>query len=90
MIEIYGDKEPIYDEKIAPLMKEIIEVCKQNNINMVASFQLMSENETDNGEHFLCTTLLPLKKDHYPEQYSNFCKKIYRRPQVIAMTIREG
>lgn len=86
----YGDKERIYDDKISPLMGEIISLCKENDINMVASFQLRSENETDNGEHFLCNTLLPLNEDHYPEQYSNFCKDIYKRPSIIAMTIREG
>jgi hypothetical protein len=89
-MEKYGDKEIIYDENIAPLMSKIISICKENDINMVASFQLQSENETDNGEHFLCTTLLPNKKDHYPEQYSNFCNDIYRRPSFVAMTIREG
>lgn len=87
MSEQYGDKETIYDEKIAPLMQEIITVCKENRINMVASFQLKSEQETDNEEHFLCTTLLPLNKEHYPEQYSNLAKSIYRKPSYAAITI---
>jgi hypothetical protein len=33
------NKEIIYDEKIAPLMAQIIEICKQNEIPMFADFQ---------------------------------------------------
>jgi hypothetical protein len=32
-------KEIIYDEQIAPLMAQIIEICKQNEIPMFAEFQ---------------------------------------------------
>lgn len=36
------DKESVYDEKIAPLMKLIIEVCKEEEIPMVSSFYIQS------------------------------------------------
>jgi hypothetical protein len=33
------DKEKIYDEQIFPKMKEILEICKKENIPMIAEFQ---------------------------------------------------
>lgn len=85
---MYGDKEEIYDDQINPLMNQIIQICKENGINMVASFQLRSEEEDDNG-NFLCTTLLPVNEDHYPDSYRNLCRSIYEKPKVLAMTIME-
>jgi hypothetical protein len=84
----YGDKEPVYDAEIVPLMTQIIDICKANGINMVASFQL--RNETDEEGHALCTTLLPLNKDCFPDDFRNFGKALYTRPTVIAMTITTG
>ena len=45
--------EPIYDEEIAPLMAKIIKICKDNDIPLVASFQL-----TDEDDHLACSTIL--------------------------------
>lgn len=36
-------KEEAYDEKIAPLMTQLIEVCQKNQIQMHASFVLSEE-----------------------------------------------
>ena len=44
------DLEDVYDEKIAPLMDQIIAVCKEHKLPMVASFQYMGDD--------LCTTAL--------------------------------
>lgn len=43
--------ERVYDEKIAPLMDQIIAVCKEHEMPVVASFQYGAED--------LCTTFLP-------------------------------
>jgi hypothetical protein len=86
----YGDKEKVYDEKISPLMTEIIKICKSEGINMATSFQLPSEQETNDGNHFLCTTLLPLNKEHYPQQYEQLCRSIYQKPFALAITITKG
>ncbi|TWA71927.1 hypothetical protein FBZ84_101193 [Azospirillum baldaniorum] len=32
------DAEHVYDEKIAPLMKQIVRICHDNNLPMIASF----------------------------------------------------
>ncbi len=54
--------EPIYDEKIAPLMAQIIAICKERNIPFLATFQLTDqayEQEEDNGGNPLyCTSVL--------------------------------
>ncbi len=34
------EKERIYDEKIAPLMSQILEICKEHKIGVVSSFAL--------------------------------------------------
>jgi len=63
------DKEKIYDDKIAPLMKQIIEICKEEQLPMVAQFYLKKDRE-DNGEPMYCTTtIVPAKKDMDEEAY---------------------
>jgi hypothetical protein len=37
------DKEAIYDEQIAPLMTQLLEVCQREGIPMFASFQYSNE-----------------------------------------------
>ncbi len=54
--------EPIYDEKIAPLMAQIIGICTEQGIPFLATFQLTDqahENEKESGEGPLyCTSVL--------------------------------
>jgi hypothetical protein len=59
-------REDVYDARIAPLMEQIISVCKEHNIPMVFSAQLNDDRAglTDADEEgneigpFFCTTLL--------------------------------
>ena len=46
-------REEIYDEQIAPLMAQIVEICKQNDIPLVAQFQL---SEGENA--MMCSTVI--------------------------------
>lgn len=46
-------KEKVYDDKIAPLMSQIIEICKEEGMPMFADFQI--------GNKDFCTTYI------YPE-----------------------
>ena len=48
------NKEKIYDEQISPLMKEILEICKRENIPMFSEFQF-----SDDG---FCTSAIPNKE----------------------------
>lgn len=47
-------KEQIYDEQVAPLMTQIIEICRNGGISMIASFAIASETDPD----LRCTTHL--------------------------------
>jgi len=54
------NKENIYDEQICPLMTQIIDICKNNGINMIASYYLIEE--TENNDDLYCTTFIPGEK----------------------------
>lgn len=43
------DKENIYDEKIAPLMTQIIDICKKHKLPFFASFQYADNNFCTSG-----------------------------------------
>lgn len=63
------DKEDVYDEEIAPLMQSIIEICKRENLPMVAQFYLKDERE-DTGEPMYCSTvIIPAKKEMDEDAY---------------------
>lgn len=83
------DNESVYDEQIAPLMKQIIAICKEHSIPMLATFVYAPEQ--------FCTTSLPV--DHfYPEDKAGDEHKammeayqaIRRSPEVFAFTITSG
>lgn len=48
------NKEEIYDSQIAPLMAQIIAICKANKIAMLADFAIGHEKD----EGLKCTTAL--------------------------------
>ena len=49
-------KEPFYDERISPLMTQIIALCKEAKINMAAQFSLGHDEEA--ASTLFCTTVL--------------------------------
>lgn len=56
------NKEQIYDSQISPLMQQIIKICMDNGIAMMASFDIAHDGEGPNGEDcstLICSTLLP-------------------------------
>lgn len=89
------DKEQVYDEQISPLMAQIIEICKREEIPMAVQFYL-KEKHGDNGEPLYCkTVLIPEKKKILPEAHDQMAK-LYEimkygpdgKPFVMAATIR--
>lgn len=83
-------KEAIYDSQIAPLMAQIIEICKEHKIAMVASYAV--PNEHDDGLH--CTTVL-LEESHEPSQeLLNASRAIYRpqssSPLMVNVRDKDG
>jgi hypothetical protein len=82
------DKEQVYDEKISPLMTEIIKICKENDIKMVADFYLREPTESE--DEFHCTTALIM--DCESERLKDLVRVIYngyvvQKPFFVAMTI---
>ena len=61
------NKEEIYDEKISPLMGQIIAICQQHGIAMLASYSI--PNGEDEG--LCCTTHLA---DETGEVYERFAR----------------
>jgi hypothetical protein len=51
-------KEAVYDERISPLMAQIIALCKEHSINMAAQFSLGVDEA--NEQTLFCTTCLPV------------------------------
>lgn len=58
------DLESVYDEQIAPLMTQIIAVCKEHHLPMFATFLYRSDG--DDCEY--CTTNLPFDDRHMPKE----------------------
>jgi hypothetical protein len=80
-------KEALYDEQISPLMRQIITLCKEHKINMVADFSLGYDPEAD--ETLFCTTALP-KIDPDDQKGAERMMRAYqamRPPQLLAFTI---
>lgn len=53
---VRGPREIVYDEAIAPLMDQIIALCKQHGIPIVASFELDMDED---GPIWATTRILP-------------------------------
>lgn len=51
-----GPREAAYDESIAPLMEQVIALCRAHNIPVVASFELDTDDE---GPLYVTTQILP-------------------------------
>ena len=87
MKEFYN-LEKVYDEEISPLMKQIIQICKNNNIPMVASF--VFENDEDKGEGH-CTTSINNIETRISNSITEAVKIIYaRNPQSLAIAITKA
>ena len=78
------NKEQAYDEKIAPLMAQIIATCQEHNIAMVFSCDIPTEDEPD----LSCTSCTPDESGNNP---SNHLEALYalgakRRPGLLLRT----
>lgn len=73
-------KEQIYDEQISPLMTQIIAVCKEHGIPIVASFFTPGD---DNPELAVTTALLG-NGFEAPVNFSNALRAL--RPELFAGT----
>jgi len=84
------DLESVYDSEIAPLMTQIIEICKRVEMPMLATFCYNKGQNTDDPEGVsLCTTVIP-RGDWQPPQIKAAIREIRSGPQFMAFTIRRA
>ena len=84
-IEIYN-LESIYDEQISPLMQQIIAICKEHNMPMVASFAYENCEEKGLG---CCTTTLTFGGRSIKE-FAEATPVIHGKSLFAAFTIMSG
>ena len=68
------EKEAIYDEQIAPLMKQIIEICKREELWFVSQFYLKQEREdaeVENQAMYCTTTIIPARTKMHEEHHEH-------------------
>lgn len=77
-------KEEVYDGQISPLMAKIIAICKEHKIAHVCAFTLDEENG-------LCCITTNTSEDFEPEERLLEARHVlYRRPQTLTLTTRDG
>lgn len=77
-------KESIYDEKINPLMAQIIGICQEHKIPFFASFTL------DKKADVQCTSALLDKEWEPADGLIHSYNAMFHRPSFLAMTIHKG
>ena len=85
-----GPKEQAYDAHIAPLMTQIIDLCREHKINAFATFAL---DRTDEDALLKCTTALPVDEaDEEGCDLVDQLRLIARPPAatLVAFTITNG
>lgn len=83
-------KEAIYDEQVFPLMKQILDICKQHRIAMLASFDLGKDSSDDDSSRLLCTSHI-LEDDCEPfENLLAAKRELFRQPTFMALTVTKG
>lgn len=63
------NKEQAYDTKLHPLMDQVVAICREHGIAMVASFAIPTEEE----ESLRCTTHLPDGDGNFDDR----CRRAY-------------
>jgi hypothetical protein len=86
------DKEEIYDKEITPLVKQIIDICKKNDIQMAMQFYLQDAEANPDGKPLYCTTFINNLKE---EQINYLATEAMRwgragKPYVSAFTIKKS
>jgi predicted TIM-barrel fold metal-dependent hydrolase len=81
---IMYDKEVIYDKKIAPLMTQIIKICKAEGIPFNAQFYLKQEREDAEfvNQAMYCSTVIPCSGE--------MCDKHKEHMQFVAESMKYG
>jgi len=70
-------KEQIYDDQIFPLMKQIIAICEEHKIAMIADFALSDEDLED----LKCTTALLAEEFDPPDEMLHALEILRPKPK---------
>ena len=84
------DKEQVYDDLIAPLVKEIIRVCREEEIPFMMDFYLKSPDRTPEGHDDMQCISFFKPKGNTPEHFHDIVDRMYNRgekPWAMAVTI---
>lgn len=84
------NKEQIYDSQISPLMQQIIGICRDNGIAMIASYDIAHDGEGPNGEDcsaLVCSTLLPEGDEQHNQVFVQANAHIRHNGRPAAMMI---
>ena len=89
------NKEQIYDDQISPLMQQIIKICVDNGIAMMASYDIAHDEGGPNGEDcstLTCSTLLPDGDGKHNQLFVQASAHIRRggRPAPMMITTDHG
>lgn len=80
-------KEEVYDKKIFPLMKKIIEICKKHKIPFIFDTALGFEDEDDDNQLKCTSCLLEDDCEPSPEMLQAIDLLRPRKPVFAAFTI---
>lgn len=79
------NKEQIYDEQIAPLMTQIIEICQKHGIAMLASYAIPAPEDPG----LMCTTHLADGDGVMPFAGAHGFIRRYGSPPPLMLTTRD-
>ena len=82
MSDTRGPLEKAYDDRIAPLMTQIIEIAQAEGIPMYATFVL---DEREENDPMLCTTAIPGKAD--TDNVVNRLRAVFGPPPSIPLLV---
>lgn len=80
------ERERVYDALVAPLMTAIIEICKQHDIPVFATFEISDKGSEDPT---FCTTVLP-GGPHLVKATNAAMAVLRPEPEVFAFRVTSG
>lgn len=78
------DLESVYDSEISPLMRKIIDICKQHEMPMICSFAFHNDADIGVGD---CTTVLNGFDGRHHQPYALALSAIRGGASFTAFTI---
>lgn len=85
MTEPRTELERVYDDQISPLMTQIIAICKEHKMPMLADFWIGFDEEVE--EDLKCTTALLSDGFNPPENMLKALRILRTPPTFMAFTV---